>query len=147
MGSGTAIKIRTVTAEDAADICRISSEDLGYDCEVSPVRKKISALDPEREVVFAAEIHGSVVGYIHAEVYSVLYFEDMVNYLGLAVDGRYRRQGVGTALVKAAEDWAVRKGIRHIRLNSGSSRTAAHEFYRRLGYGDDKPQLRFVKDI
>lgn len=141
------IEIRTVTAEDAEAICRISSEDLGYGCEVSLVRQKIEALDPAREVVFAAVADGEVVGYIHAERYSVLYFEDMVNYLGLAVDGRYRRRGAGTALVKAAEEWAVSRGIRQIRLNSGSSRTEAHEFYRRLGYEDSKGQLRFLKEL
>lgn len=141
------IEIRTITIDDTEAICKISSEDLGYDCETSLVEKKITNLDPGREVVYAAVIGGTVVGYIHAEIYSVLYFEDMVNYLGLAVDGRYRRRGVGTALVRAAEEWAVGKGIKHIRLNSGSSRTEAHEFYRRLGYEDNKTQLRFEKDI
>lgn len=141
------IEIRSVTAEDAEDICRISSADLGYECDTALVRKKIAGLDPARETVLVAVMDGAVVGYIHAEVYSLLYFEDMVNYLGLAVDGRYRRRGVGTELVRAAEKWAASKGIGHIRLNSGSSRTEAHEFYRRLGYEDNKSQLRFEKDI
>ena len=34
-----------------------------------------------------------------------------------------------------------------IRLNSGSTRTQAHNFYRNIGFSDAKTQLRFMKSM
>ncbi len=33
------------------------------------------------------------------------------------------------------------------RLNSGGTRTQAHQFYRAQGYVDDKTQLRYIKEL
>ncbi len=139
--------IREAEDKDAVAICNISSNDLGYACEEKFVLQRITALDSNREVVFVAEIDGAVAGYVHAEVYNLLYYESMVNILGLAVASDYRRKGVGKALMTRAEEWAKEKGIREIRLNSGGSRKEAHEFYRAVGFGDEKTQIRFVKSI
>lgn len=141
------INIRTVSAADAEDICAICSEDLGYPCELSLVAQKIMRLDPEREAVFAAVSNNVVAGFIHVEKYDLLYFETMANILGLAVKAEYRRSGIGKQLIAAAEDWAVKNGIKAMRLNSGISRTGAHDFYRHLGYDDEKGQIRFNKSL
>ena len=139
--------IRKVRPEDADDIAEISREDLGYPCDAEMVRANISGLDSSREAVFVAETDSSAVGYIHVEEYKTLYFEKMVNYLGVAVSGKYRRLGIGSALIKAAENWAVERGIHLVRLNSGSTRTGAHEFYKRQGYISDKMQVHFTKRL
>ena len=141
------IKIRTVSINDADDICKISSKYLGYLCEPSLVREKIGNLDPDREAVFVAMKDGNAVGYIHVEKYDLLYFETMANILGLAVKSEYQHNGIGKALVFAAEAWAAENGIKSMRLNSGASRAAAHEFYKHLGYESDKGQLRFTKNL
>ena len=141
------IKIRTVSLDDADDICKISSEDLGYPCELSLVREKIGNLNSDREAVFVALKDDIIAGYIHVEKYDVLYFETMANILGLAVKAEYRHNGIGKALVSAAEAWASENNIKMMRLNSGASRTAAHEFYKHLGYESDKGQLRFTKQL
>ena len=141
------IKIRTVSIDDADDICAISGKYLGYPCEPSLVREKIGNLNPDREAVFVAVKDDNSVGYIHVEKYDLLYFETMANILGLAVKSEYQHNGIGKALVSAAEAWAAENGIRSMRLNSGASRTAAHEFYKHLGYDSDKGQLRFTKNL
>lgn len=141
------IIIRTVSINDAEDICTISSEDLGYPCDLSLVRSKIEKINPDREAVFVALADDVVVGYIHVEKYDVLYFETMANILGLAVKAAYQHNGIGKKLVSAAENWAIENNIELMRLNSGISRTAAHDFYRHLGYGSDKGQLRFTKKL
>ena len=51
----------------------------------------------------------------------------------LAVDPAWRSQGVGTALLRAAQDWARRGGATHLELDSGLARTDAHRFYEREG--------------
>lgn len=87
------------------------------------------------------------IAYVHAEKYKTLYFNELVNLLGLAVAKDYRRQGVATELIKHVEHWARDNGIKMIRLNSGSSRKEAHEFYRKLGFDNEKEQIRFMKTL
>lgn len=139
--------IREATIEDAFAICNISCADLGYDCSCEFVSTRISNLDKGREKVFVAEVNGIVAGYIHAEKYQTLYFEPMINILGLAVSSEFRRRGIGRMLLKRAERWATEVGIHKIRLNSGASRKEAHSFYRAMGYSNEKGQIRFIKDI
>ena len=139
--------IREATIEDAFAICNISCADLGYDCSCEFVSTRISNLDKGREKVFVAEVNGIVAGYIHAEKYQTLYFEPMINILGLAVSSEFRRRGIGRMLLKRAERWANEVGIHKIRLNSGASRKEAHSFYREMGYSNEKGQIRFIKDI
>ena len=141
------IQIRTVLIADADDICTISGKYLGYPCEPSLVREKIGDLNSDREAVFVAMKDDNAVGYIHVEKYDLLYFETMANILGLAVKTVYRHNGIGKALVSAAEAWALENNIKMMRLNSGASRTDAHEFYKHLGYDSDKGQIRFTKQL
>ena len=139
--------IRKAVISDATDICHISSRDLGYECEERFVRERLENLDADREVVFVAETESNVIGYVHAEVYSLLYWAPMVNILGLAVSSDCRRQGAGKALMQQVEAWAKEKGIEEIRLNSGGTRKEAHEFYRAIGFDDEKVQIRFLKEV
>ena len=139
--------VREATMQDAFAICNISCADLGYDCSCEFVSTRISNLDKGREKVFVAEVNGIVAGYVHAEKYQTLYFEPMINILGLAVSAEFRRRGIGRMLLKHAERWANEEGIHKIRLNSGGSRKEAHSFYRAMGYSNEKEQIRFIKDI
>lgn len=139
--------IRLVKTEDAAEVCRICCDDLGYQCDKSLVKERILRLDPDREAVFVALVDGQVAGYVHIEKYNTLYFETMANVLGIAVSSRFRRHGIGRKLIEQAERWAEENEIYLMRLNSGLRRKEAHEFYRRLGYGSEKEQLRFFKRI
>ena len=132
--------IREATIEDAFAICNISCADLGYDCSCEFVSTRISNLDKGREKVFVAEVNEIVAGYIHAEKYQTLYFEPMINILGLAVSSEFRRRGIGRMLLKRAERWANEVGIHKIRLNSGASRKETHSFYRAMGYNNEKGQ-------
>ena len=66
------IKIRKVEIGDAEAVRDISTEGLGYSCDLTLVQKKIAGLDAEREAVFVAVADGGVVGYIHIERYDVL---------------------------------------------------------------------------
>lgn len=141
------VTVRSAAAADFTAICAISGEELGYPSEAELVQAKLARLDPDREAVFVAEYDGNVVGYIHVERYDLLYFETMANILGLAVMSAFQHNGVGRALISAAEQWASDNGIRVMRLNSGAERTEAHEFYRYMGYSSEKKQFRFTKRI
>ena len=139
--------VRPARGADAEAIARISAEALGYPCATALVREKLERLNANREAVFVAEWDGTVAGFVHVERYDTLYFETMANLLGLAVRAECRGLGVGGLLLRAAEAWAGERGIGTMRLNSGISRTAAHDFYRRQGYCEDGCQLRFTKAL
>lgn len=141
------MKIRRAVLDDAKNICEISKNDLGYECDIDLVKERITSLDSSRECVLVAELNNSVVGYVHVEKYNTLYYESMINILGLAVDVNYQRRGIGRALMEAAENWGKEQGISKARLNSGASRKSAHEFYRAIGYNSEKEQIRFMKNI
>jgi GNAT superfamily N-acetyltransferase len=51
----------------------------------------------------------------------------------LAVDPQHRSQGVGRALLAAAQAWARKAGATHLELDSGLARADAHRFYEREG--------------
>ena len=88
------IIFRIVSKEDAKSINDISKNELGYsDCTESLVLQKIQKIDFENEVVFVAEYKNKVIGFIHAQIYDVLYYESMVNILGLAVDSKFTKNG------------------------------------------------------
>jgi len=63
-------------------------------------------------------------------------------YVGeLAVDAGHERQGVGTLLMDAAEDWARRRGLRHVTLETGAANGPARTFYAGRGYLDEDVRL------
>lgn len=139
--------IREVSTDDAGEICAICGEDLGYPCDLSLVMEKIKNIDANREAVYVALINEIVVGFIHVEKYDILYSETMANILGLAVKETCRHNGIGKKLLHTAEEWAAENKIKAMRLNSGISRTDAHDFYRHLGYNSENEQIRFEKRL
>ena len=145
------VKIRQATTSDIPAMNELFRKDLGYaECRLEIVEKQFTGLDNSREAVFVAEAgdeEGCIAGVIHVEKYNVLYFPTMANILGIAVSADFRRQGIGSALLKRGEEWARENGASSMRLNSGESRKQAHEFYRAQGYIDDKKQLRFIKEL
>jgi hypothetical protein len=56
-----------------------------------------------------------------------------VYYLAVATDRR--RHGVGTALMRACEEWVVARGVPALMLMVRHGNEAAAGFYERLGYG------------
>ena len=141
------ISIRHALAADFKDIAYICRTSLGYDCSAELVRKRLETLDSKREAVFAAVYDDRVVGFVHSERYEVLYAEPLINILGIAVDNGFKRRGIGRMLMQAVEKDAAERGVTGIRLNSGGSRSGAHEFYRSLGFDSEKTQIRFIKQF
>ena len=139
--------IREARPEDGVAIAEITAEGLGYHCAPEVIARNIAALDRNHARLFVAETDGGVVGFVEPQVYEAVYFAPLVNILGLAVRKSCRGQGIGRALMKAAESWAKEIGATGVRLNSGATRTNAHGFYRHIGYTTEKQQIRFLKEF
>ena len=133
---------------DAAALQHLSQEALGYDYPLSDLTAKLAKLlNVKTDMILVAEKNGDVVGYIHAVDYDLLYAPHYKNIMGIAVLPEYRRQGIGKALLSAIEKWASETGAEAVRLCSGEERTDAHEFYKKLGYVNNKKQLNFSKQL
>lgn len=78
---------------------------------------------------WVAESEAVVVGLLVARVAA----EEM-EILNLAVEPRWRRRGVGTALVEAAIEHARRAGVARVFLEVRESNRVARRFYRRQGF-------------
>ena len=68
-------------------------------------------------------------------------------YVGeLVVQAAFERRGVGTLLMDAAEEWARRRGLRHLTLETGAANEAARAFYGRRGYREEDVRLTKALD-
>lgn len=142
------ICIRRATVYDTQAICFLNSTSLGYDYDLEKTKVKLSKIILDNsQAVFVADTDKKVVGYIHIANYDVIYADNYKNILGIAVDNDYKRQGIGTDLLTAAEKWATENSAVCVRLASGIERTDAHKFYTKLGYSEKKLQKNFRKDL
>jgi GNAT superfamily N-acetyltransferase len=140
------IIIRKANEKDAAAICKLSQEGLGYDYSIEKTQQKLIKLLKEyNHKILVAQLEGDCVGYIHGNRYSLLYCDEMINIMGIAVLEQYKRNGIGKRLLEAIENWGIEMGVSGIRLTSGETRTAAHQFYECCGYESHKMQKNFVK--
>lgn len=142
------LTIREFKPEDAESIYELNCTEMGYEFSLEETKEKLSRLSLSiKDKIFVAIIDNHVAGYIHANDYDVIYAPHMKNIMGIAVSAKYKRQGIGTALLKAVENWGKSTGASGIRLVSGATRTEAHEFYRCCGYSGEKRQINFKKKL
>lgn len=139
--------IREAKITDYVELQKLSFEDLGYECDAELVKTRLENLDYNNECVFVADVNGKVVGYVHVIKFNTLYYKSMANIQGMVVSKEYQRKGYGKELMNAAENWARERNIEMVRLNSGFVRPEAHEFYRAIGYNNEKEQIRFMKQL
>jgi aminoglycoside 6'-N-acetyltransferase I len=112
------------------------------DCNEDCDREIASMLgNPERWAVFVVSLNiEKAVGFVEVGLreYAEGANSAPVAYLeGWFVAYEHRRGGVGKALVKAAENWAILRGCREIGI-------AAHQ---RLGYKEVERQVCFLKQL
>ena len=136
--------IRKVQLRDATSIQRINAESLGYDFDMEATEAQLKKLlENDQHLILVAEEDGQIIGYAHAASYDCLYFPSLLNLLALAVSQDFQGQGHGRALMQALREEAKAAGYTGIRINTGISRTSAHEFYRSLGCSEKADQKRF----
>lgn len=139
--------IRPARPSDANDIARLTAQ-LGYDVETRHVADRLSrVLGRPQHCLMVAEVDGRAAGWLHAAVAEYLEADPFVVVGGLVVDSGHRAQGIGRALMDAAEQWTREQGCSVVRLSSSTPRTGAHRFYERLGYTNIKTQYAFAKCV
>ena len=78
-------EIREAIIEDASSIAEISRSSLGYQCDSSLVARRLREMDSDKQKVYVAVENNVVIGFVHVELYQLLYQNDLANVLGLAV--------------------------------------------------------------
>ena len=138
---------RKYESKDISAIRDILENDLGYNCELDKLNNRINEmLKLGNYQIFVACDGDKVVGYIGCVSYLAFELENEgMKIIALAVSKDYRRKGIGTQLLKTAEQWAKENNIEVILLNSGLSREDAHAFYESQGYF--KKSYGFIKRI
>ena len=121
---------------------------LGYPSTPDDIARRFTRLDGrDDQALLVADEGGAVVGWMHVGAHPYLESDESAEILGLVVADGQRSQGIGAALVAAAERWAVQHGCQAIRVRSRTTRDRAHAFYERGGFERVKTQHCFQKSL
>ncbi|MEV6489774.1 GNAT family N-acetyltransferase [Actinoplanes sp. NPDC051633] len=110
------------------------------------VEASLANADAEDQAVFVAEVGGDVVGLV--TVAERMHFTGEIDaYVGeLVVKCTHERRGVGRLMMNAAEEWARRRGLRYLTLETGAANRPARAFYDRCGYQEEDVRLTKTLD-
>ena len=136
---------RTYHRKDLEALQGLMSE-LGYSVSLIGLDRNIRDIYDRDGEIIVAEKDGAVVGSICVLMDVRLAEGAYAEIVSLIVSETARRKGIGKALIKKAEAWAVNR-VDKIRVRANEVRSSAHAFYQSQGYEEKKTQKIFVKKI
>lgn len=99
--------------------------------------------DNENYGVYMAVIGEAAVGFLYVQSYG---WNQLCQIHGLAVDPDVQHQGVASALVQRAEDFAKSKKARGIYVDTPTLNTGGRKFYEAVGYQLGYIMPRYYED-
>ena len=138
-------KIRELSQGDIHSV-RLLMHELGYPLSEEELLFNIDAVIRKKGIIWVAEAGGKVVGCLSAVVNAGLAEGMFGEIVSLVVSEEFRGKGIGSRLVKEAEDW-LKPRVNKIRIRANSIRHQAHRFYKSLGYKEIKTQISFIKTV
>jgi GNAT superfamily N-acetyltransferase len=137
--------IRDARKEDAGQIVELIA-DLGHEMTVEAVRRRIEALERSDCPQIVAARDDRLIGLCGLHIMTAIHRPRPVGRITiLEVVSDLRGQGIGRALVKAAEQRLRDAGCGLIEVTSNERLVEAHGFYQRLGY--EHTSKRFAKKL
>lgn len=138
-------KIRDAKPSDAKVLADLINF-LGHPIDEKTVRKNITRLAKLGEAPLVAVLDKQVVGLVGVHKMVTIHRPAPVGRIPvLVVAEDAQDKGIGRILVEAAEQWCRKAGCQIIEVTSNDRRTAAHAFYRHLGY--ERTSMRFMKKL
>ena len=150
------VQVRPATEFDAAAVRALAGELVAGAAPWRPVAGVTAAAaawvsdacrtgtDAEHTLLVAGDGDGALLGFAGVSVRRH-FSGDRDAYLGeLVVTPDARRRGVGSRLVRAAEEWAAGHGLDRLTLETGAANTPARRLYARLGYLEEEVTLTRV---
>jgi GNAT superfamily N-acetyltransferase len=139
------IQVRDAVPEDASAIADLLGE-LGYPASAPEIAARLGAVAEVPGRVLLAEDAGAVIGLGSVTRLTLLHRAGPVALLSaLVVRARRRGEGVGRALVAAAERQAAAWGCETLELTSRDDRHRTHKFY--VGLGFESGSRKFVRPV
>jgi GNAT superfamily N-acetyltransferase len=143
--TNNALVIREAQPQDAPALASLLAE-LGFPSTTPIVAERLTALAQANECVLVAQLAQELLGLVTVHITPVLHRPTPVGRLtALVVARRARRQGIGRALVAAAELRLATRGCALAEITSNRELSDAHVFYERMGY--ELTSLRFKKAL
>ena len=142
-----AITIRAAAPSDAPILCELLTQ-LGYPASEAEIPARLNAVAsfPRAAAFVATNGYGEVVGVVTTHIFPSIHDNEPVAWLTtLVVLEDARGAGIGSALVKHVEEWAIRNGAKRLSVTSGMHRKATHAFYEKREY--ESTGLRFTKKL
>jgi ribosomal protein S18 acetylase RimI-like enzyme len=150
--------IRKATMDDYDALCALFDEVDALHREALPhvfrdpgdvARSKAyvaSIVEDENACLWVAEQRHKIVGLLHISLRETRDIPILVprRYAvveNLAVSQAYRRRGLGSALLRAAERWALDKKAAQVELHVWEFNEGARTFYEMMGYGTASRRL------
>jgi ribosomal-protein-alanine N-acetyltransferase len=130
MKTDSTLRLRAAHRSEAATIAAISRLHVehGLHWRWTPPRVRKQIDDPDT-MTLVASVDGKIAGF------GIMHFGDLRAHLVLlAVEPRYRKAGVGGALLQWLEATCITAGIQDIRLEVRAGNYLAQRFYRNRGF-------------
>jgi GNAT superfamily N-acetyltransferase len=138
-------KVRDAKPADAPRLVELIRF-LGHEIDEKSVRRNLTALKKTDETPLVATLDKEVVGLCGVAARVMIHREAPIGRISpLVVDEKAQGHGIGRMLVEAAEDWCRERGCKLVEVTSNDRRTAAHAFYRHMGY--ERTSMRFAKTL
>ena len=119
---------------------------LDHDVDEKGVRKRITQLTRDKIPPLVATLDKQVIGLCGIHRMVTVHRDKPVGRVTIiVVDEDHRREGIGKLLHDAAEDRLGKLGCGLIEATSNDRLTAAHGFYRHVGY--ERTSIRFAKKL
>jgi GNAT superfamily N-acetyltransferase len=139
------LKIRDAKPGDAAELVELMKL-LEHDVDAKGVKKRMAALAKQKLPQLVATLDKKVVGLAGIHAMTAIHRDKPVGRITiLVVAEKARGRGIGGLLCKAAEDRLRKFGCGLIEVTSNDRLTAAHAFYRHMGY--ERTSIRFAKSL
>ncbi|MGX1774301.1 N-acetyltransferase family protein [Nocardia brasiliensis] len=131
------IRPRQVQVADAEGLVPLFA-DLGHAATASQLTSRLTRLtaDPTYQAWVAPGSTGELLGFAAGHlIFPVEDDDPAAQLIALVTASSARRCGVGTALCRDFENWAIQHRARRAVVNSGQHRRGAHDFYEGIGWG------------
>jgi ribosomal protein S18 acetylase RimI-like enzyme len=138
-------QLRDARPADAPRLVELIHE-LGHEIDEKQVRKNLAALKKSGETPLVATLDKKIVGLCGVGRRVVVHRPAPLGRItALIVAKEAQDEGIGRMLVEAAENWMRKGGCQIVEVTSNDRRTAAHAFYRHMGY--ERSSIRFFKKL
>jgi GNAT superfamily N-acetyltransferase len=138
-------KIRDAKSGDSPRLVELIHY-LGHEIDEKQLRKNLKALAKTGETPLVATLDKKIVGMCGVGRRIVVHRPAPLGRITvLVVAKEVQDHGIGRMLVEAAENWMREKGCKLIEVTSNDRRSAAHAFYRHMGY--ERSSIRFFKKL